>query len=68
MDPRSWLWKRKSPEKSPGETESSGSVSSHSERYSDDQVSLWPTLIIFTACHLKCTYLFCYQNYAALDS
>ncbi|CAL9193208.1 unnamed protein product [Musa hybrid cultivar] len=37
MDPRSWLWKRKSPEKSPGETESSGSVSSHSERYSDDQ-------------------------------
>ncbi|THU51021.1 hypothetical protein C4D60_Mb06t26620 [Musa balbisiana] len=40
MDPRSWLWKRKSPEKSPGETESSGSVSSHSERYSDDQEGL----------------------------
>ncbi|CAL9764266.1 unnamed protein product [Musa acuminata subsp. burmannicoides] len=63
MDPRSWLWKRKSPEKSPGETESSGSVSSHSERYSDDQVSLWPTLIIFTACHLKCTYFFLLLDY-----
>lgn len=38
MDRRSWLWRRKSSEKSPGETESSGSVSSLSERYSDDQV------------------------------
>ncbi|XP_010911870.2 uncharacterized protein [Elaeis guineensis] len=37
MDRRSWLWRRRSSEKSPGETESSGSVSSHSERYSDDQ-------------------------------
>ncbi|XP_008784206.2 filament-like plant protein 3 [Phoenix dactylifera] len=37
MDRRSWLWRRKSSEKSPGETESSGSASSHSERYSDDQ-------------------------------
>ncbi|OVA11470.1 Filament-like plant protein [Macleaya cordata] len=37
MDRRSWLWRRKSSEKSPGETESSGSISSHSERYSDDQ-------------------------------
>ncbi|PIN24247.1 hypothetical protein CDL12_03014 [Handroanthus impetiginosus] len=38
MDRRSWLWRRKSSEKSPsGETESSGSLSSHSERYSDDQ-------------------------------
>ncbi|URE38657.1 plant protein [Musa troglodytarum] len=35
MDRRSWLWRRKSSEKSPGETESSTSVSSHSERYSD---------------------------------
>ncbi|KAL5053225.1 hypothetical protein RYX36_033907 [Vicia faba] len=38
MDRRSWLWRRKSSEKSPGETESSGSVSSLSERFSDDQV------------------------------
>lgn len=38
MDRRSWLWRRKSSEKSPGETESSGSVSSYSERYSDDKV------------------------------
>jgi hypothetical protein len=38
MDRRSWLWRRKSSEKSPGETESSGSISSHSERFSDDQV------------------------------
>ncbi|KAL2521263.1 Filament-like plant protein 3 [Forsythia ovata] len=37
MDRRSWLWRRKSSEKSPGETESSGSISSHSERLSDDQ-------------------------------
>ncbi|KAK1258476.1 hypothetical protein QJS04_geneDACA017264 [Acorus gramineus] len=38
MDRRSWLWRRKSSEKSPGETESSGS--SLSERYSDDQDGL----------------------------
>ncbi|PON88826.1 Filament-like protein [Trema orientale] len=37
MDRRSWLWRRKSSEKSPGETESTGSISSHSERFSDDQ-------------------------------
>ncbi|XP_062101649.1 filament-like plant protein 1 isoform X2 [Humulus lupulus] len=37
MEKRKWLWKRKSSEKSPCETESSGSVSSHSERFSDDQ-------------------------------
>ncbi|KAL5704378.1 hypothetical protein ACHQM5_022817 [Ranunculus cassubicifolius] len=41
MDRRSWLWKKKSSDKSPGgETESSGSMSSHSERYSDDQEGL----------------------------
>ncbi|XP_047167663.1 filament-like plant protein 3 isoform X2 [Vigna umbellata] len=39
MDRRSWLWRRKSSEKSPGETESSGSMSSHSERFYDDQVT-----------------------------
>ncbi|XP_073280065.1 filament-like plant protein 3 isoform X1 [Primulina huaijiensis] len=38
MDRRNWLWRRKSSERSPsGETESSGSLSSHSERFSDDQ-------------------------------
>ncbi|KAG6714692.1 hypothetical protein I3842_05G215000 [Carya illinoinensis] len=36
MEKRKWLWKRKSSDKSPGESESSGSVSSPSERYSDD--------------------------------
>ncbi|XP_058724518.1 filament-like plant protein [Vicia villosa] len=36
-DKKRWLWKRKSSEKSSGEAESSGSVSSHSERYSDEQ-------------------------------
>ncbi|KAL6955526.1 hypothetical protein U1Q18_048593 [Sarracenia purpurea var. burkii] len=40
MEKRKWLWKRKSSEKSPGETESSGSISSHSERCSDDQEAL----------------------------
>ncbi|KAK1402983.1 Filament-like plant protein 3 [Heracleum sosnowskyi] len=37
MDRRSWLWRRKSSDKSLGETESSGSMSSHSERFSDEQ-------------------------------
>ncbi|KAK7301378.1 hypothetical protein RJT34_12241 [Clitoria ternatea] len=40
MDKKRWLWKRKSSERSPDETESSGSVSSHSERYSDEQEAL----------------------------
>ncbi|KAI4307270.1 hypothetical protein L6164_030474 [Bauhinia variegata] len=40
MEKKRWLWKRKSSDKSPGETESSGSVSSHSERYSDEQEAL----------------------------
>ncbi|KAJ8557975.1 hypothetical protein K7X08_004741 [Anisodus acutangulus] len=37
MDKRNWLWKRRPSEKSLGETESSGSLSSHSERHSDEQ-------------------------------
>ncbi|KAM7252927.1 hypothetical protein ACFE04_025545 [Oxalis oulophora] len=37
MDKRKWPWKKKSSERSPGETESSGSISSQSEKYSDDQ-------------------------------
>ncbi|KAG2556068.1 hypothetical protein PVAP13_8NG066700 [Panicum virgatum] len=37
MDRRSWLWKRKSSDKTPGESDSSGSGSSHSEPYFDDQ-------------------------------
>ncbi|XP_055835622.1 filament-like plant protein isoform X1 [Solanum dulcamara] len=37
MEKRKWLWKRKPSDKSPGETESSGSLSSYSERYSDEQ-------------------------------
>lgn len=40
MDKKRWLWKRKSSDKSPDETESSGSGSSHSERYSDEQEAL----------------------------
>uniref|UniRef100_A0A7N0TVA6 Filament-like plant protein n=2 Tax=Kalanchoe fedtschenkoi TaxID=63787 RepID=A0A7N0TVA6_KALFE len=38
MDRRNWLWRRKSSEISPADTQSSGSVSSHSERFSDEQV------------------------------
>uniref|UniRef100_A0A0R0G511 Filament-like plant protein n=1 Tax=Glycine max TaxID=3847 RepID=A0A0R0G511_SOYBN len=41
MDRRSWLWRRMSSKKNLGEIESSGSMSSHSERFSDDQV--YPT-------------------------
>ncbi|KAJ0490298.1 putative filament-like plant protein [Helianthus annuus] len=38
MDHQSWIWRQKSSEKSRCETESSGgSMSSHSERFSDDQ-------------------------------
>ncbi|CAI9754376.1 unnamed protein product [Fraxinus pennsylvanica] len=37
MEKRKWLWKKRSSEKSPGDSESSGSISSHSERYSDEQ-------------------------------
>ncbi|XP_044510411.1 filament-like plant protein isoform X3 [Mangifera indica] len=40
MEKRKWLWKKNSSERSPGETESSGSISSQSERYSDDQEAL----------------------------
>ncbi|KAL5558413.1 hypothetical protein UlMin_034624 [Ulmus minor] len=40
MEKRKWLWKRRSSDKSPCETESSGSISSHSERYSDEQEAL----------------------------
>ncbi|PHU19715.1 Filament-like plant protein [Capsicum chinense] len=40
MEKRKWLWKRKSSDKSPGETESSGSLSSYSERFSDEQDAL----------------------------
>ncbi|KAG6521292.1 hypothetical protein ZIOFF_018407 [Zingiber officinale] len=39
MDRRSWLWRRKSSEKSPGVTESSGSASS--ERHSGEQKLLY---------------------------
>ncbi|XP_022684304.1 uncharacterized protein LOC101786921 [Setaria italica] len=37
MDRASWLWRRKSSDKSPGGSDSSMSVSSHSEQCSDDQ-------------------------------
>ncbi|KAL6504881.1 hypothetical protein OROHE_023639 [Orobanche hederae] len=37
MEKRKWPWRKKSSERSPGESESSGSFSSHSERYSDEQ-------------------------------
>ncbi|RWW50339.1 hypothetical protein BHE74_00043420 [Ensete ventricosum] len=40
MDRRSWLWRRKPSDKSPGETESSGSVSS--EMHSGEQVCSSP--------------------------
>ncbi|KAG0494397.1 hypothetical protein HPP92_005391 [Vanilla planifolia] len=39
MDRRTWLWRRKSLEKSPGDSESSGSSSSFSERCLDEQTA-----------------------------
>ncbi|GJN07244.1 hypothetical protein PR202_ga25062 [Eleusine coracana subsp. coracana] len=40
MDRRSWPWKRKSSDKSPVESDGSGSASSHSEHFLDDQFLL----------------------------
>ncbi|CAN0892362.1 Filament-like plant protein (Fragment) [Linum grandiflorum] len=40
MEKRKWLWKKKPLERSNGESESSGSISSHSERFSDDQEAM----------------------------
>ncbi|CAN1130620.1 Filament-like plant protein 3 [Linum perenne] len=42
MEKRNWLWKKKPSDKGAGESESSGggSISSHSERFSDDQEAL----------------------------
>ncbi|CAA3009886.1 Hypothetical predicted protein [Olea europaea subsp. europaea] len=37
MEKKKWLWKKRFSEKSPGESDSSGSISSHSERYSDEK-------------------------------
>ncbi|XP_075075394.1 filament-like plant protein isoform X3 [Nicotiana tabacum] len=37
MEKRNWLWKRRPSEKSSAETESCGSLSSHSERHSDEK-------------------------------
>ncbi|KAF3777748.1 Filament-like plant protein [Nymphaea thermarum] len=37
MERRSWLWRKKSSDRNSGDTESSGSLSSHSERCSDEQ-------------------------------
>lgn len=46
MNRRSWLWRRKSSDKSLAETESSESMSSHSERFFDDQVGNGITVAI----------------------
>ncbi|XP_009764835.1 filament-like plant protein isoform X2 [Nicotiana sylvestris] len=43
MEKRNWLWKRRPSEKSSAETESCGSLSSHSERHSDEQDALKET-------------------------
>ncbi|KZV51583.1 filament-like plant protein [Dorcoceras hygrometricum] len=40
MEKRKWLWKRKSSDRSPGESDSSGSFSLYSERSSDEQDAL----------------------------
>jgi hypothetical protein len=53
MDRAGWLWRRKSSDKSPGGSDSSLSVSSHSEQCSDDQVqhhALICVLYIFRGC------------------
>ncbi|XP_075075393.1 filament-like plant protein isoform X2 [Nicotiana tabacum] len=43
MEKRNWLWKRRPSEKSSAETESCGSLSSHSERHSDEKDALKET-------------------------
>lgn len=56
MEKRKWLWKRKPSDKSPGETESSGSLSSHSERYSDEQVKGKKGKDVSLVFHVICWY------------
>jgi hypothetical protein len=55
MDRRSWLWRRKSTEKSPADTETSASASasSASERFTDEQVrgSSWPFFSTYQKTH-----------------
>ncbi|XP_062202200.1 filament-like plant protein 1 [Phragmites australis] len=51
MDRASWLWRRKSSDKSPGGSDSSMSVSSHSEQCSDDQEILRPISNNASPCH-----------------
>ncbi|OIT02389.1 PREDICTED: filament-like plant protein isoform X2 [Nicotiana attenuata] len=43
MEKRNWLWKRRPSERSSGETESCGSLSSHSQRHSEEQDALKET-------------------------
>ncbi|KAL6905559.1 hypothetical protein ACP4OV_003160 [Aristida adscensionis] len=51
MDRASWLWKRKSSDKSPGQNDSSMSASLHSEQCSDDQDILRPVSNNASSCH-----------------
>lgn len=65
MDRRSWLWRRKSGGGAAGgETESSGSVSSLSERFSDDQVSI----SLFRDTQSKFCYFLCNTDTTVLTS
>ncbi|KAL6641818.1 hypothetical protein ACP70R_019999 [Stipagrostis hirtigluma subsp. patula] len=51
MDRASWLWKRKSSDKSPGQNEGSISASSHSEQCADDQDILRSVSNNASLCH-----------------
>jgi hypothetical protein len=57
MDRAGWLWRRKSSDKSPGGSDSSLSVSSHSEQCSDDQVQ-HHALIFISPEQFGCSYYF----------
>ena len=60
MDRAGWLWRRKSSDKSPGGSDSSLSVSSHSEHCSDNQVQHHALICVL--------YIFLFHQYSLVSA
>lgn len=60
MEKRKWPWKKKSSERGGGESESSESISSHSERFSDEQVHLSSIFFLRLTCLKMMQLMDCY--------
>jgi hypothetical protein len=63
MDHQSWPWRHKSLDKSPGESDSSGSASSHSKRFLDNQVLLY--MRMFFPDGICCLISACYSYFGS---